>query len=307
MSIEDETPPLPLRKKAKKVLLHIVQVVFAVISLILLLLIGVGMYLWLGNINDSTNLVGSGFLFILFLISSYIVHKTEEALREFRPSIKLSRNDIKQLVPVLLSIIAIIVLSYLLDIYLKLFPEKISAELTLEILKTLIQADGFLIGFSGIVFAQMFWAIHNQQAEVQKSILERPFVPTEKEAFDIREDYLTAFERKRKWMIILMFIVIVLFTVSILLSVSGMAQTETSTVLSTNPTITNPFWFMINGIIVFAGNIVQSKMEIREDVLLILRKRIKTQSETIRKLKKERERIEQESKKQLQDTKDNKQ
>jgi len=300
MSIEDENPQLPRRKKAKKVSLQIVQVVFTLVSLFLLLLIGVGIYLWLINIYDTTTLVGSGFLFIFFLVSSYIAYRAEKALREFRAPIKLSKADIKPLAYLLLSIIAIVVLSYLLDIYLKLFPEKISAGLTLEILKTLIQADGFLIGFSGIVFAQMFWAIHSQQAEVQKSILERPFVPTEKEAFDIREDYLTAFERKRRWMIILMFMVIVLFTVSILLSVSGMAQTETSTVLSTNPTITNPFWFMIDGIIVFASNIVQSKMEIREDVLLILRKRVKTQSETIKKLKKEIEKKEQESKKQSQ-------
>jgi hypothetical protein len=290
MSIEDTQQELPLRKKVKKTLLYITQIAFGLLSLLWLVFVLFGVYFWLLDIHDLSRLVGSGFFFLLFLGFSYVVYAAEKALEEFRPRPKVNREIVKQSVYSFLPTILILVFIYLLNVYFGLFPTTISATLSLEILKILIQADGFLIGFTGIVFAQMFWAIHNQQANIQKSILEQPFAPSEKVTSDIREYYLEAFERKRKSMIIVMFAIIMLFLISILLSVSGMAQTESNTTMPTNPTLTYPFWVMAYGILLFAFSLAQSKMDIRGDVIRILRQRVRTQSETIKKLKKRKER-----------------
>ena len=286
---EDKPPTkLSLRKKAKKIALQIIQIIFVLISLFLLFLVIFGLIVWLGNIQDTSMLFGSGLFFLFFLASTSVVYTTEKALQEFQPSKKLNRDDIKQLGYASLPTVAIIILFYLFDYYLKLFPTTISANLSLEIFKILIQANGFLIGFAGIVFAQMFWAIHNQQSNIQKDILEHPFTLDEKKTSDIREDYLTAFERKRGSMVRIMFIVLIFFVVSILLSLGGMAQTETQSTLPTNPNLTFPFWSMTYGIFVFGVSIAQSKMDIREDVRRILLKRIEKYKKEIEKKKKEK-------------------
>jgi predicted nucleic acid-binding Zn ribbon protein len=272
---ENTQQELPLRKRVKKTLLHVTQIAFTLLSLLWLLFLVIGIGLWLGNTHDLNNLIGGGFFFLLLLGCSYVVYATDKALEEFRPRTKMNREAIKKSMYSFLPTIVIFVSMYLLISYFGLFPTAISATLSLEVLKTLIQTDGFLIGFSGIVFAQMLWAIHNQQANIQKSILEEPFAPNERVTSDPREYYLEAFERKRKSMIILMFLVIALFLISILLSVNGMAQTEANTTMPTNPTLTNPFLFMAYGILLFAGSLTQSEMDIRGDVIRILKRRVR--------------------------------
>ena len=294
MSIENTQLTAPPRKKLKRTLLYVAQIALGLLSFLFLVVLATQVYLWVGNINNVNNLVGSAFSFLLLLVCAYFIHLTEKALEEFRPRKKMNIEEIKQSLYSLLPSIIIFVSIYLLNIYFGLFPTTISATLSLEILKILIQTNGFLIGFSGIVFAQMFWAVHNQQANIQKDILEHPFVPHEKTVFDIREDYLEAFERKRKSLMIVMFSIITLFLVSILLSVSVMAQTETNTIIPTNPTFTNPFWFMVLGTLLFAVSLAQSKMDIRTDVIRILNKRLKTQSATIEKLKKDQRELKKE-------------
>jgi hypothetical protein len=292
---EDKPPTkLSLGKKAKRISLQIVQVIFVLSSIFWLLVLVT--YVAYSNVPIISRIFTAVFFLVLLLGSSAIVYLTEKALQEFRPTVRLNRDDLKQLGYAFLPTIAILILFYLLDYYFKLFPTTISANLSLEILKILIQANGFLIGFAGIVFAQMFWAIHNQQGNIQKDILENPFIPDEKKSFDIREDYLTAFEKKRGSMIRIMFIVLILFVISILLSLSGMAQTEMQPTLPTNPYLTNPFWLMTYGIFVFGFSIAQSKMDIREDVTKILLKRIKKQNEIIENTKQTVEKLKEEQK-----------
>ncbi len=168
MSVGDAQQELPLRKKVKKTLLYIVQIAFVLLSFLCLVFVIIGIFLWLDNIYVLSNLVGSGFFFLLLLGCSYVVYITEKALEEFRPRTKMNRELIKQSMYSFLPTIIILMSIYLLNSYFGLFPTTISATLTLEILKTLIQTNGFLIGFSGIVFAQMLWAMHNQQANIQK-------------------------------------------------------------------------------------------------------------------------------------------
>lgn len=150
-----------------------------------------------------------------------------------------------------------------------IIAEKISGTLTVEILTIVIQANGFLLGFSGIVFAQTFWALHNQQCSIQMKIIENPFVQSKEREFDIRKEYLTILERKRKFMILYMFSVMSCFVISILLSLSGMAQTEAGEALSTNSYLKNPFLSMSLGILIFFISIIQSKIAIQEEIKTI--------------------------------------
>src|SRR4030042_4106664 len=96
MSIEDAQQELPLRRKLKKTLLYVAQIAFALLSLLLLLFVVVGIGLWLGNIHDLNNLIGSGFFFLLLLGCSCVVYVTDKALEEFRPRTKINRELIKQ-------------------------------------------------------------------------------------------------------------------------------------------------------------------------------------------------------------------
>jgi hypothetical protein len=252
-----------LKTKIIRAILQIVQVVLIGVSIFLALVFAVGISAWLGNIQDLPYFITDAIFFLLFLCTLYVAYKID---RKLRPETKLTRNTIKQLGYLLAGAIAEFVFLYALDSYFKLFPATISATLTVEILTIVIQANGFLLGFSGIVFAQMFWALHNQQCGIQMKIIEDPFIPLKEKAFDIREDYLTVLERKRRSMIIYMFAVMSIFVISILLSLSGMAQTEMLETLPTNPYLIYPFLSMVAGILLFFFSIVQSKIAIQEEI-----------------------------------------
>jgi hypothetical protein len=65
-----------------------------------------------------------------------------------------------------------------------------------------------------------------------------------------------------------------------------MAQTEAQSTIPTNPNLTNSFWVMTFGIFMFASSITQSRMDVREDVLIILHKRIEKYKKETEKLRK---------------------
>lgn len=150
------------------------------------------------------------------------------------------------------------VVFYVLSVYFKLFPATMSKALTMEILKVIVQTNGFLIGFSGIVFAQMFWAIHNQQNNIQMKILE--FSPSQNIMRDTQKRFLAVLELERKLMIACMFIVVILFVISIFLSLIGMSQTEVLETLPTDPYLLYPFVSMSAGIVLFVTFMAQSNV-----------------------------------------------
>lgn len=167
----------------------------------------------------------------------------------------------------------------ILSTYFSLFPEQVSGSLRLEILKTVTQANGFLIGFTGIVFAQMLWAINNQQCSIQTEMIrnegEQSHVgytnisPSEAPA-DFRQRYVNVLEKKRRTMIYSMFLVIGLFVFSIAMSLSEMARTgaygtDLSILTPTKPDLVRPVLSMILGILLFVFSIATSKLSLTEE------------------------------------------
>jgi hypothetical protein len=72
-----------------------------------------------------------------------------------------------------------------------IFPEYVTIQGANELLKILIQVDGLLMGFGGIIFAQIFSSLMDQQNIIYKRILDNPIdSSTVEEIFD-------AFERKK--------------------------------------------------------------------------------------------------------------
>lgn len=54
------------------------------------------------------------------------------------------------------------------------FPEFILVKVGNDLLNIMIQADGILLGFSGIIFAQLFSSVNDQQNVLYQRIIEKP-------------------------------------------------------------------------------------------------------------------------------------
>ena len=59
-------------------------------------------------------------------------------------------------------------LLYILISYLTIFPSTITPNLAMELLKAILQVNGFLIGFAGIIFAQLLRGLYSQQAALEQ-------------------------------------------------------------------------------------------------------------------------------------------
>jgi hypothetical protein len=138
----------------------------------------------------------------------------------------------------------------ILNRYFGLFPTELSSNVMLEILKTVVQADGFLIGLSGVIYAQMFWVINNQQNSFQMDIVQRPFKSDETNATDIREVYVTRLDKKWRDMTLKMSGTVGLLLISVALSLSAMAglDTLTNSKVQTFPVVI-PMLLMFLGVI----------------------------------------------------------
>lgn len=259
------------RQKVERIALSIGQHAFVLVAIFSLFGIAIGLYSWVALLFQEVFLLEvSAIYFLSFFVSVFIVTRLEKRLRQLRPKregYSLSfRSNLKQFGIYFLTIEVVIVGLSAMEGYFGLFPETVSVSLGLEILKTVIQANGFLIGLSGVVFAQMFWAINHQQNTVQVNILQNP--KYDESENDIRIHYVNALDKKRRDMTIMMSVVIGLFMLSIALSLSGMARTELyeTELIPTYPNIRNPLFFTILGISFFVVSIATSKMSLEEDV-----------------------------------------
>jgi hypothetical protein len=250
-------------QKLKIIGLYALFIILAIVFVIFILVFFTGLYLSLFDPKYNTNIAASiiSLLFIVGILAIIwkILSKISQKIDEYLPrGIELTKETIKPVLYAFIGILSTILLYFALSSYFDLFPTTISAPLLIEILKVIIQTNGFLIGLSGIVFAQMFWAIHNQMCSIQTQILGKE----ETKQTENLQVYLMKLDRKRTIMIFYMFGVIAFFVISILVSLSGMAQTETNQSLQSNPNLTIPFLFMTFGIVFFIIFISQSKMPI---------------------------------------------
>lgn len=286
MTNEESAQKLPLKKKVKKAALTIIEIVCGIIAVIFFIITILGISSWLADYQDLSLLIASGFFFVICMVFAGISWETEKAMKEFRPTIKLDKSDSKQLIYSFFPTFVIWISIFLMNRYFELFPTQINSDYALEILKTLIQSNGFLIGFVGIVFAQLLSTIHSQQSTIQQKMMERILEKQVDNSY-VPEAYLEAFEKKRRSIIFSMFFTVILFLGSILLSVSGIAQIEPDSMLLTDPNILNPFYFMTYAIVLFVITIAQSKMDIRKDVNKVMDKKIDELKKIIERAKEE--------------------
>ena len=255
-----------LRQKILKYVFSAIQLIFGLFVLFFLFGTILTLFNWaVGGFQDSSLIQASGlFLFMIFFMGIIVV-LVEKGLRRLglkREVTPVSSKEWKEFAMVLLAMVSVVALTYLVNQFFAQFPETISANLDLEIMKTIIQTNGFLIGFSGVVFGQMFWAINHQQNTIQANILENPKL--DQTSKDMRKDYVALLDKKRRSMAITMAFVIGLFVLSIVFSLSAIARTEfyATELVPTIPEISNPLFFMIGGIIFFVISIATSKLSL---------------------------------------------
>jgi ABC-type sugar transport system permease subunit len=87
----------------------------------------------------------------------------------------MSRREkvLRLLLVLLVSIVLVGVILYFSLQIINLFPEYILISTENDLLKIMIEADGILLGFVGIIFAQLFSSILDQQNVLYQSILDK--------------------------------------------------------------------------------------------------------------------------------------
>jgi len=150
-----------------------------------------------------------------------IAKKFETAWVEFERLMGIKqrtrRESFKESLPLFLLIVIALIFAWILESYFLSFPTSISSELAKEMLKTILTIDGILIGFDGVVLAQLLWAIHSKGNIIYEKIIEKP--KGQQTLHELKEE-LKRLGRKRIGIIISMFYSMMPILASILLSLN---------------------------------------------------------------------------------------
>ncbi len=253
-----------LKQKMGRGFLSFIQ--FICVLVVLFSSLGLGLFsyyflinLFVGGFNAVVLIEFASGLLGLLLLFEFLATKIEEKVdlksKEEAFAFRFKKN-LRFFGYVYLFFFGFFIAGYILEQYLSLFPQMVAPSLKLQILSTLIQADGFLIALSGVVFAQMLWSINNQQNSIQLEVFQKPKNPN----IDLLKKHIVTLDGKRRDMTLRLFSVLSLFIVSISFSLSEMAVTESSDKVSLN--ITNPFLTMLLGIFAFMFFIATIKMSV---------------------------------------------
>jgi len=131
------------------------------------------------------------------------------------------------------------------------FPVDTKAQTVSDILRSLVEVDGILLGFVGIVFAQMFGSLMDQQNTVYDKLLDETDRSSERSK--AREKYLEVFDEKRSNLVFAIFFTFVLLMGSIFVSLKQIADSSMSDPTATIFTwryIETPMLLTIGGIAV---------------------------------------------------------
>ncbi len=219
----------PRWQEIKKNVKLLVVVVSTLLGLLFLFLTVLGIAFWIFT-GDIIFLGASLIFFSLFIPPGYIVKKFEKEWVEFerkRGYTPPTRADIlKGILRPLAALIGFSLLFIILDQFIGLFPKTIETHLAIEIVRIIIQLNGILIGFSGIVFAQLFWAVHSQQNVLHQELLKvKVSRPRESQISEILIR-LKELEAVRRSLIVNLLSSVVPFVISILLGLSKIAWSQ---------------------------------------------------------------------------------
>ena len=246
-------------------------VVSTLIGFFFLVLSILGVVLWITS-GDFSFLGAAVFFFALFIPCGYVVKRFETEWAKFERRRGYTQPTTTDTIKSTLKTLGYIIGSYLLivfvDQYVGVFPKVVQTAIALEIAKAIVQVDGVLIGFCGLVFAQLFWAIHSQQNVVYEEIL--AFRRTNPENLDepLRDKFfrkeldnrLKELEASRQSLIMNMLFAVVPFVLSILLALSKMGWSQSyPDGYPTRLLLWDPILWMWLGIGFFVLFIIRSK------------------------------------------------
>jgi len=153
-----------------------------------------------------------------------------------RWELTLDRYIAKEWARALLTILAYILIASVPTVFVflmiqasQLFPIFVEASIAVEMLKVIVQVNGFLIGFCGLTFTQLFGAITRTLQGEQ-------------------------LEEKRRFLVSALIVTILFFTVSIFSSLESMAKTPNVT-FELFELFRRPFFFLLWGIFFFTFSI----------------------------------------------------
>lgn len=131
------------------------------------------------------------------------------------------------------------------------FPAYTKAQTVSDILRSLVEVDGILLGFVGIVFAQMFGSLMDQENIVYEKLLDE--TDRDSKRFKAREKYLEVIEGKRTNIVFSMLFTFLLLVWSVFESLKQIADSSVSDPSATIFTwryIQTPMLLTIGGIAV---------------------------------------------------------
>jgi hypothetical protein len=99
-----------------------------------------------------------------------------------------------------------------------LFPDYIRVQGTIDIMKALVDVDGVLLGFVGIVYAQLLSSVMEQQNTIFERML------TNRKRYAEYESYLKEYSTRKNVLVIATITTFTFLLVSILLSLVGLAR-----------------------------------------------------------------------------------
>lgn len=200
--------------------------------------------------GDWNELIGGAIYFVLFIIVMSIAKKFEAAWTEFETLIGIKqrtrRETFKEIFPIFLFMSIALVFTWVIETYFLSFPTSISSELAKEMLKAILTIDGILIGFYGVVLAQLLWAIHSKGNIIYQTIIEKR---NEKETLHELKKEIKRLSRTRLSVIILIFITMMPLLASILLSLNRMPLAYGIAEVSPRELLYDPISGLLTGIL----------------------------------------------------------
>lgn len=233
-----------------KAAIHVILMLIAGFFLVIFFLGGImGAFLS----GDVTLFIGGLFFFILFVIVGTVAKRFESAYEEFERlrgiRRKTTREAFKESLPLFSAIIFTLVFAWIFESYFLSFPPTVSSDLAREMLKTILTIDGILIGFYGVILAQLLWAVHSKGNVIYEQMLSSREDENAIRELDLEVEKLA---RTKRAVIGSVFFAMMPLLASILLSLSKLPLTKNVEPVSPRILLFDPLLALIVGIVLLA-------------------------------------------------------
>lgn len=238
-----------------KVALYVILMLVAGFFLVIFFLGGIVGAILAGNI---TLFFGGIFFLILFIVVGTIAKRLEPAWEEFERlrgiEPKTTREAFREGLPLIATIILTLFFGYIFESYIISFPTSISPDMAKDLLKAILTIDGILIGFYGVVLAQLLWAVHSKG----NVIYEQMIAHRENSALlEELSNEVKRLARSKRVVIGYFFFSMMPLLASILLSLNRLPLVESVEPIPSRTLLFDPLLALIVGIVLLAVSMFQ--------------------------------------------------